>query len=49
MHTALKHAVCRLLPACCACFLWSHPDQFRPSKFLLGASIGGCLALGQSA
>uniref|UniRef100_A0A8C8RHV0 DC-STAMP domain containing 1 n=1 Tax=Pelusios castaneus TaxID=367368 RepID=A0A8C8RHV0_9SAUR len=35
-----------LLPACCARFLWSQPDQFCPSKFFLGAGVGGFLALG---
>uniref|UniRef100_A0A8C4WEH0 DC-STAMP domain containing 1 n=1 Tax=Gopherus evgoodei TaxID=1825980 RepID=A0A8C4WEH0_9SAUR len=48
LPTALKRAVLSLLPACCARFLWSQPDQLRLSKFFLGAGVGGFLALGES-
>ncbi|XP_044846900.1 E3 ubiquitin-protein ligase DCST1 isoform X2 [Mauremys mutica] len=48
-NTTLKRAVLGLLPACCARFLWSQPDQLRLSKFFLGAGVGGFLALGVSA
>ncbi|XP_065276454.1 E3 ubiquitin-protein ligase DCST1 [Emys orbicularis] len=47
-NTTLKRAVLGLLPACCARFLWSQPDQFCLSKFFLGAGVGGFLALGLS-
>ncbi|XP_044846905.1 E3 ubiquitin-protein ligase DCST1 isoform X6 [Mauremys mutica] len=47
-NTTLKRAVLGLLPACCARFLWSQPDQLRLSKFFLGAGVGGFLALGLS-
>ncbi|CAM2108406.1 unnamed protein product [Caretta caretta] len=46
-NTTLKRAV-GLLPSSCARFLWSQPDQFRLSKFFLGAGVGGFLALGLS-
>ncbi|XP_050786966.1 E3 ubiquitin-protein ligase DCST1 [Gopherus flavomarginatus] len=47
-NTTLKRAVLSLLPACCARFLWSQPNQLRLSKFFLGAGVGGFLALGLS-
>lgn len=36
-----------LLPTPCSRFLWSQPDQYRSSKFFLGASVGTFLGLGE--
>ncbi|XP_027641643.2 E3 ubiquitin-protein ligase DCST1 [Falco peregrinus] len=35
-----------LLPAPCSQFLWSQPDQYRASKFFLGACVGIFFGLG---
>ncbi|XP_074930917.1 E3 ubiquitin-protein ligase DCST1 [Phalacrocorax aristotelis] len=45
-NTTLKRAVVSLLPAPCSRFLWSRPDQYRSSKFFLGAGVGTLLGLG---
>ncbi|XP_069734483.1 E3 ubiquitin-protein ligase DCST1 [Phaenicophaeus curvirostris] len=45
-NTTLKRAVVLLLPASCSRFLWSQPDQYRGSKFFLGAGFGTLLGLG---
>ncbi|KAM9264326.1 E3 ubiquitin-protein ligase DCST1 [Morus bassanus] len=45
-NTTLKRAVVSLLPALCSRFLWSRPDQYRSSKFFLGAGVGTLLGLG---
>uniref|UniRef100_A0ABM5F4W2 E3 ubiquitin-protein ligase DCST1 n=1 Tax=Pogona vitticeps TaxID=103695 RepID=A0ABM5F4W2_9SAUR len=47
-NTTLKHALSSLLPRFCITFLWSHPDEFRPAKFFLGAAVGISFALGLS-
>ncbi|XP_068271216.1 E3 ubiquitin-protein ligase DCST1 [Nyctibius grandis] len=44
-NTTLKQVVGLLLPAACSRFLWSQPDQYRCSKFLLGAGVGILLGL----
>ncbi|KAM6190258.1 E3 ubiquitin-protein ligase DCST1 [Sarcoramphus papa] len=45
-NTTLKRAVVSLLPAPCSRFFWSRPDQYRSSKFFLGAGVGTLLGLG---
>ncbi|XP_009462972.1 PREDICTED: LOW QUALITY PROTEIN: DC-STAMP domain-containing protein 1 [Nipponia nippon] len=45
-NTTLKRAVVSLLPAPCSRFLWSRPDQYRGSKFFLGAGVGTLLGFG---
>ncbi|XP_074784872.1 E3 ubiquitin-protein ligase DCST1 [Athene noctua] len=45
-NTTLKRVVVSLLPAPCSRFLWSQPDQYRCSKFFLGAGVGTLLGLG---
>ncbi|XP_075032029.1 E3 ubiquitin-protein ligase DCST1 [Calonectris borealis] len=47
-NTTLKRAVVSLLPAPCSRFLWSRPDQYRSSKFFLGAGLGTLLGFGLS-
>ncbi|XP_074708966.1 E3 ubiquitin-protein ligase DCST1 [Strix uralensis] len=47
-NTTLKRVVVSLLPALCSRFLWSRPDQYRSSKFFLGAGVGTLLGLGLS-
>ncbi|XP_014816714.1 PREDICTED: DC-STAMP domain-containing protein 1 [Calidris pugnax] len=48
-NTTLKLLVVSLLPAPCSRFLWSRPDQYRGSKFFLGAGLGTLFALGVTA
>ncbi|KAJ6656984.1 hypothetical protein lerEdw1_002985 [Lerista edwardsae] len=45
-NTTLKRILTFLLPRFCIRFLWSSPEEFLPTKCLLGAGLGGLYALG---
>ncbi|KAM6226066.1 E3 ubiquitin-protein ligase DCST1 [Porphyrio hochstetteri] len=45
-NSTLKRVGVWLLPTPCSRFLWSHPGQYRSTKFLLGTSAGILLGLG---
>ncbi|XP_039219272.1 E3 ubiquitin-protein ligase DCST1 isoform X2 [Crotalus tigris] len=44
-NTTLKHFLGFFLPKSFVHFLWSQPDEFRPTKFFLGAGLGILFAL----
>ncbi|XP_058165765.1 E3 ubiquitin-protein ligase DCST1 [Dasypus novemcinctus] len=45
-HTTVQRVLSWGLPVSCNQFLWRRPGQFPITAFLLGASIGGLLAIG---
>ncbi|XP_060109121.1 E3 ubiquitin-protein ligase DCST1 [Heteronotia binoei] len=47
-NTSLKHFLGFLLPRFCTRYLWSQPEEFRLSKFFLGAGLGSLFALALS-
>ncbi|XP_062821045.1 E3 ubiquitin-protein ligase DCST1 [Anolis carolinensis] len=47
-NSCLKHALGAVLPGFCMTYLWSQADEFRATKFFLGASIGSLFAIGLS-
>ncbi|XP_070806369.1 E3 ubiquitin-protein ligase DCST1 [Pituophis catenifer annectens] len=44
-NTTLKRFLSSFLPQIFVSFLWSEPDEFRPTKFFLGAGLGILFAL----